>query len=50
MFEYAISRGEGTLIDHGLAEYEDLYGMIDYPEDGETVIFAQCDEDCRTGK
>lgn len=50
MFEYAVSVGEGTLLEHGICDSGDLEDFAFHTGDDETVIFASCDEDCGTGK
>lgn len=52
MFEYAISEGEGTLIDYGVAIDEDLIEIIEdaLATESVTMIFAPCHDDCETGR
>ena len=66
MFEYAISCGEGTLLDYGIGdeyrikslcglnayiEYEDCI-VFDFNDlpQGETFMFSPASPDCQTGK
>ena len=49
MYEYAISRGEGTLIEHGVFSSYGLLVMIENLLDGESIIIQECEEDCVTG-
>ncbi len=57
MYEYAITAGEGTLIEFGVMEWrlfvalsEMLETYISGVENGQTLIIAPCDDDCETGK
>ena len=49
MYEYAISRGEGTLIEYGILSYYYLLLTLDDLLDGELIIIQECEEDCVTG-
>lgn len=50
LFEYAITNGEGTLIDYGVL---DIVGLMTkdfaYLVEGYIVHIAECDENCQTG-
>lgn len=51
--EYAISKGEGTLIEYGVLEFgerEMKENIIDAWAYGFTVIFDRCEGDCETGQ
>lgn len=56
VFEYVITDGPGTLIMHGVArglsalrtDMEDI--AIDAIQDGHSMQFEPCDDDCETGK
>jgi len=63
MFEYAISCGEGTLLDYGMMNAdEDLHwkvfpfdsnidmDVLFEPDQGKTVILGPASPDCLTGK
>jgi hypothetical protein len=45
MYEYAISRGEGTLVDYGVFA---SYGILDLLE-GDLLIIQECSPNCVTG-
>lgn len=49
--EYAISRGEGTLIEFGVMEWWVLQELV-MPRRrfDETVIFQPCEDECETGE
>ena len=49
MYEYAISRGEGTLVDYGVLSSYDLLYVFENLLEGESLIFQECEEDCVTG-
>ena len=51
MFEYAISDGEGTLVDYGVLEcyWINLYA-IEVRKAKQSMIFAPCENGCETGK
>lgn len=48
MYEYAISRGEGTLVDYGVCSSYDLLNIIEELLDGESLIIQELIE-CVTG-
>ena len=51
MFEYAISDGEGTLVDYGVLEYDNMTSLWRVVlELRYTYIFAPCEDMCETGK
>jgi hypothetical protein len=50
MFEYAISEGEGTLIDYGVFDDWMLTGVIDRMSPEESLTISRCTDDCETGK
>lgn len=56
LYEYAISDGEGTLLEHGIAQWEhsehnrSIDIIADYAIDEElTIIISPCADDCLTG-
>ena len=49
MYEYAISRGEGTLVDYGVFSSYGLFYMIENLLEGESLIIQECEEGCKTG-
>ena len=51
-YEYAITAGEGTLIDFGVirCEYFEDAAFAVEPKEGQTVIIAPCAKGCETGQ
>jgi len=49
MYEYAVSSGEGTLVDYGVFSPYGLLFMIGDLLEGESLIIQECEEDCVTG-
>ncbi len=49
MYEYAISRGEGTLVDYGVFSSWGLLHIVENLLEGEVLIIQECEEDCITG-
>lgn len=49
MYEYAISRGEGALIEYGILSCYALLLTLEDLLDGESIIIQECEEDCVTG-
>lgn len=42
MYEYAVSKGEGTLLDHGFCAWEGVLDLMDnHGDKGTTFIFEQ---------
>jgi len=51
MFEYAISDGEGTLIDYGVVDVASIaVTAIIAASKMWAIIIAPCPDDCETGK
>jgi beta-phosphoglucomutase-like phosphatase (HAD superfamily) len=51
MFEYAISDGDGTLIDFGVMEYDAMVRLWKVGlELRHTFIYAPCPDDCQTSR
>jgi len=51
MFEYAISAGEGTLIECGIADDTGIQVLTDLSlDEGHTLIFGPAADDCTTGQ
>jgi len=48
--EYVTSRGEGTLIEHGVITWWMLQGMIMTMGADEAIMFQACSDDCETGQ
>lgn len=48
-YEYVVSEGEGTLLDHGRCDYMDLGFLIDDLAPGQNLAIAVAGEDCETG-
>lgn len=48
-YEYAVSDGEGTLLDYGVVSATEAYNGIAWFGD-KTLIIAPCEPDCETGK
>jgi hypothetical protein len=49
MYEYAVSSGEGTLIDYGVVSGYLLMDLIESLFEYDSIIVKVCDEDCKTG-
>lgn len=48
-FEYVVSAGEGTLLDHGQCDFIDVGDLVDALEPGQDVSVALAAEECETG-
>lgn len=48
-FEYAISEGDGTLIDFGRCDYMDIGALVDNLAEGQSITAAKAGEECETG-
>ena len=48
--EYAVSNGEGTLLEYGVQHIEDFEGPSPLENQDATMIMKLTDETCETGK
>lgn len=49
MYEYAISEGEGTLVDYGVFASYGLLNVLESLLEGEYIIIKECKYNCVTG-
>ena len=50
MYEYAITAGEGTLIEYGKCGYRKLSRLRIDMQPGWAMTFAYCGDSCKTGE
>lgn len=49
MYEYAVSSGEGTLVDYGVFASYGLLDVLGNLLEGEYIIIKECNFNCVTG-